>query len=93
MDWATIIVLLFAEISKCIENRDRDRVERSLNNPGWREAGALRRVLREAGLRGTALRLSVGQGMRELGAMSPLAVEDLCNEAMGQDDQTKGATR
>ena len=66
MDWAILIDMLIDMIKQCIENRNADDVRRRLRNPGFREALALRRILRKQGLSGKALHQQMRFHMADL---------------------------
>ncbi len=82
MDWSMLILAFLDAIRECIENRDRETVERELQRGGARVAGPIRRTLRRGGLRGSALRHETHAVMDELAAMEPVDIEDLVDDAL-----------
>lgn len=70
MDWSVLIVALFDALVECLKERRREKVEAGLNDPGFREAFVLRRLLRDQGLRGRALRTAIDDGMVYLESMT-----------------------
>jgi len=81
MDWSILIAAVIEAIVECLKERNRDRIEFGLNNPGFREAFALRRVLRDQGMRGRELRLTVDDGMTYLAGMTVEDVACLMDDA------------
>ncbi len=82
MDYVSLIFAFLEAIRKCIEERNREVVERELNAGGLRIAGVVRRTLRREGLRGSALREQTHEMMDELAAMEPVDIEDLVDDAL-----------
>jgi len=81
MDWIMILTMLMEMLQKCQENRTPEAIEAGLNNPGIRERLALRAAIKEKlGLRGSALREKVAEGMDELRGIGPEGVSDLMAE-------------
>ncbi len=87
MDWSMLIMAILDMIRECIENRDRETVERALNAGGARIAGPIRRALRRQGLRGPKLREETQAVMDELAAMSSLDIEDLVDDALDEQQE------
>lgn len=79
MGWESFVFMII----ECIRERNREKVEAGLNNPGIREVLALRRHLRKKEkLRGKELYRAVREGMKELEDMDSEETEALVAEAV-----------
>jgi len=85
MEWAAIVAIVLDLIRECMDKRSDTEVEQRLTNPGPLVAWALRRRLRDRGLRGDGLREAVRGCMTDLTSMEPEDIGALMADAKEED--------
>lgn len=97
MDWAALIAMVIQMIQDCLEDRKTEEIAERLNNPGFLEALALRRALKDQGFSGRELHEAVREGMEYLADMDSDEVAELLMEAVqtkeGKSDPASRVSR